>query len=474
LARGEGAVYSPDANDDTEADTPWYYDAPARNDAGYHHYYPRDIEWYVAGNDLSNIDTIKRALMTHGVVGTCLCWGGSFYSSSLNSHYQPPESTYDPNHAVAIVGWDDNRITQAPLPGAWLCKNSWGSGWGDDGYFWISYYDKHCGHHPEMGAVSFQHVEPLRYQHIYYYDYHGWRDTKERITEAFNAFVADGNELLQAVSFYTAADNVAYTVKIYDRFENGELLQELSTQSGVINHTGFHTIDLATPVGLTEGDDFYIYLMLSSGGHPYDHTSEVPVLLGFQSLGTIVESASHPGESYCRVGSTWLDFYYFDRTANFCMKGLSNAWTPTEPDLECHGTLSWADVTPGSRVTGSFTIENAGESFSSLDWEIAGHPEWGTWTFSPAEGDNLKPEGGAITVEVSVVAPSEKNASFGGEITVVNRENSSDFCTIPVSLATPASRRDTAPFLSFLLELLHHFPLLGKLLAPHVMQWATT
>jgi C1A family cysteine protease len=319
LSRGDGAVRDSDGQS--------YSSAPELFDESYHYYYPNKIQWLTVGENLENIEALKLAVMDYGVMGTCMCYDNDFINAEYE-HYQPASSDLLPNHAVAIIGWDDNRVTDAPEPGAWLVKNSWGTGWGYNGYFWISYYDKWATRHPQMGAVSFQDVISMPYTNVYYHDYHGCRDTLENTYQIFNAFTAEKDEILRAISFFTTTSNVSYYIQIYDDFTDGELQTMLTSVSGTQAEAGFHTVSLNDIVKISADDDFYVFLFLSDGNQAYDRTSDVPVLLG-ASYRTIVESAANPGESYYKSDDEWLDFYNYDdpsgyqNTGNFCLKALT-------------------------------------------------------------------------------------------------------------------------------------------------------
>jgi len=108
-----------------------------------------------------------------------------------------------------------------------------------------------------------------------------------------------------------------------------------------------------------------------------------------------------------------------------------------DSNIFCDGTLNWNNIKPGMTVKGNFTVENIGDTGSELDWTIDEWPEWGNWTFTPSHGNGLTPEQEPIIVQVTVIAPDEKNHEFIGSIKVLNSKNSSNYCEISVSLTTP-------------------------------------
>lgn len=74
-------------------------------------------------------------------------------------------------------------------------------------------------------------------------------------------------------------------------------------------------------------------------------------------------------------------------------------------------------------------------------WKIDEYPLWGYWTFDPLSGDDLRPENGAITVNVKIEIPEKSNHNFSGEIKIVNIENTSNFDVIHVSITTEMRRQ---------------------------------
>jgi len=137
------------------------------------------------------------------------------------------------------------------------------------------------------------------------------------------------------------------------------------------------------------------------------------------------------------------------------------------PDLDCSGSLSWTNIEPGATVVGSFQVQNIGDESSILNWTVnTSSITWGAWSFTPVSGEGLTPEDGHVTVEVSVVAPNQKNSEFQGNLKVENQDNSTDFCLIPVYLKTPKSQDlyFQRLFEGILQRYQHVFPILRQLL----------
>jgi len=88
---------------------------------------------------------IKTALMTAPIAVSFQVFNDFYYYSG--GCYSNGYPTDEINHAILVVGWDDNMCNGE---GAWRCKNSWGSWWGENGFFWIKYDDCNFG---QQGAL---------------------------------------------------------------------------------------------------------------------------------------------------------------------------------------------------------------------------------------------------------------------------------------------------------------------------------
>ena len=330
------------------------YNGIPKTDDDYHYFIPHDVEWQTLyGTDIEKRQRIKQAVVDYGAVATCMYWGGGFFNKG--THYQPPTDSHEPNHSIAIVGWDDYKETQAGQDGAWLCRNSWGNGWNGDGHFWISYYDKHAARHPEMGGVTFRGVQECIYDYIYSHSLHGWQyDTSldvTNISQAANRFVALRDNKLVSVGIYTLVENVGYTISIYDVLGQEETL--LTQNSGTIKRAGFHLIDLDNPVDMLKGEDYFIALDLDHGGYAFDASFMVYTAMGIMpdtspfedfykfdpscsrgtAMGTItyppydIYSTANPNESFYKdISGEWLDFYYYDAFNNLQTEWNDRSW----------------------------------------------------------------------------------------------------------------------------------------------------
>lgn len=288
-----------------------------------------------------NATQVKREIMQHGSAGLGLYMDGTanYVGSAVYAEtgenvatYYCPTSSVASNHAVNIVGWDDNfpasSFKNKPAGnGAWLCRNSWSDKTENsiNSYFWLSYYDKAI----EDAAWIFDFESADNYDYNYQYD--GGADVGKLLgistsANIFKAKKAD-NELIKAVSISLSKDaSVPYTISVYTNLTNlhnpksGVLAAKVS---GTTTYAGTHTIRLDKAVSVPKGTYYAVVVNLQKSGAGLD-------------MEYAVSDSSLTSRVYCDYNQSFLYRYgswedvadvstsYGGRIGNICIKAYAD------------------------------------------------------------------------------------------------------------------------------------------------------
>ncbi len=268
-----------------------------------------------------NRDNVKRLILRYGAVAADFYCDQVVAQSSYDpkyfkivdgskTYYNPDAEDKDSNHAVEVVGWDDNYSKAnfsiaPPENGAWLCKNSWGTDLNQDGYVWISYYTT-------MGqakAIAYEFEGTDENENVYQYD---GSEAKTRIASSTNSiytvslFTADSapegeTEVIEKVGVGHGA-NASYKVSILTgnvSVKNGKLV--FNKKDGAIeceeDYAGYTVHELSTPVEVKGGETFAVLVEAAPGTEIYGSTSSEMKTVGRTGFHETVNEGQYYGGS---------------------------------------------------------------------------------------------------------------------------------------------------------------------------------
>ena len=272
---------------------------------------------------MTDKNALKEALTTYG--------GLSFYVRGVQNdeaYYNPKTSAlYVDNekdladHYVTLVGWDDsyskdNFNIKPKGDGAWICKNSWGTNWGDNGYFYISYYDKSINR-PDIDALGFVINNPNNYDVLYQNSVGSFSILNSNYKEYQTTFTAANDAIISAVGTYFLKENTPYTISVY--LDNVKLY----SQSGKSKFSGFETVELNEKIAIPYNSTFSIRIKSDS----------VPFLY-FKDTRLKAETPDYIVDTYTLKeltdSFTPIKAYTFNNNINLTTKNIIRYYSNTE------------------------------------------------------------------------------------------------------------------------------------------------
>ena len=278
--------------------------------------------------------------MKNGAVATSVYWNPYYVNESNATLYNYGTASF--NHAITLVGWDDSYSRtnfgysdwyRPSNDGAWLLRNSWGTGAGKKGYYWVSYEDYALNSYFAQ-AYAYKMGKSDNYDNVYQYDgtaYDGSSSVNSGGSIA-NVFTATGNkakgagEKLQAVGFQLQDVNVDYKVQIYLNPKSGNPTSGrpvlASPVTGHTKHEGYYTVKLPNPVVIPEGTKYAVVVTLShSDGSIVSFGIDTSDNWGWARF----DSSAKAGQSFRRYlpGDSWDDMGS-DGSTNVRLKAYSS------------------------------------------------------------------------------------------------------------------------------------------------------
>lgn len=264
----------------------------------------------------SSVNELKEVIYSYRQPVGINYYHEDMYWNKETGAYCCPEKKGSINHAVTIVGWDDN-YSRDNFPdagrvsgdGAWIVKNSWGVQSGDQGYIYISYEDKTL-----TGGVSADFESAENYDHNYQYDGSSGSSSISVNSGASHANVfqvkgnPSGSELLKAVGILVNSSNAELSVDVYTDLKNPSDpavgTHSINGQRVSTSYTGYYTFSLEQEVPLREGSYFSV-IFTNCSGSAKSFAIESAVDSGWIKFETGVES----GQSFYRKeeGEAWQD-----------------------------------------------------------------------------------------------------------------------------------------------------------------------
>ena len=273
-------------------------------------------------------ELIKAAIIKYGAVsflfnaltGTKENPDDSGFTYWYDSYFYSTEDTGN-NHLVAIVGWDDDysvenfREDRRPSePGAWIARNSWGKGYGDDGYFYISYMEGSL----KDASVYDVEMRTGADEYVYEYDPLGWTgymSPEKGVPEGWgaNVYTARSSGTIAAVGFYSPVPRTEYELSVETGLgEDSPRGDVRAVLSGTQPLAGYVRVDLPSPVYVREGEDFSVVLKFKL---PEDFWQELPqddrnagILFAYEYADEeySAKAKNNPGKSlYSADGVNW-------------------------------------------------------------------------------------------------------------------------------------------------------------------------